>query len=206
MHLREWQERARKAILGKGSASELFESARHFHVYRDGLAPRVFGVIRGELALLERLVGEQRLRALVREFLAGLTGDHADIGQLVPAFVAFLEGAEAAPTVKRAARLGLLEQRAAAAPEPKEKGRLFGLHPSAGLLGEGPRHYAVWREEGAVRRERIRRVDFTLLQCFREKAELAEISRRLEAAGLKPAFVQGSVAVWSNLGLIVSLA
>lgn len=204
MNLREWQNLAHKAIRGGQDADRLFEGAENFHVYRQALWPKVYGLLREDFALLERLVGREYFHGLVEAFLKERKGYQADIGELTPAFVVFVEEKKKSPAMQRAARLGLLEAEARAARENGGEGNFFGLHSSARLLGKDGRYYAIWREEGEVRRERIREVDFRFLECFQAPAELAEISRRLERARLSPAFVQGSVAVWKDLDLIVS--
>ncbi len=206
MNLRDWQLQTHKAIReGEGDVASLFVSgAGNLFVYRNGFRLRVLGTLRDDFELLERLLGKAEFARKVDAFRASPLGYHVELGSLSPAFAAFLEKSGETPTVLRAARLGLLELAARAAPEPETGGRLFGLHPSAGLLDSGGRFHAVWREEGFVRRERIRAIDFLFLRCFEQRAELVELSVKLEAAKLSQSFVRDSAAVWTKLGLLVA--
>lgn len=204
MQLREWQKKVHKTIREKGSAEGLFEEGGHIHVYQTGLWPRVYDIFQRDFVLLRRLVGASAFERLTRDFLTSDRGYQIEITGLLPVFVRYLEKRGERATVLRAAKLDLLASDSHDSPEPSGKGPCFGLHPSARLLAQDGRHYVIWREEGVVRRERIRKIDHSLLECFVESAGLAEITHRLEGRVLRPAFVQNSVALWTNLGLIVS--
>lgn len=205
MNLREWQLQAHKAIRHGGVAGELFESGtKSFSVYPNALRLRVLGVLSDDFPLLKRLVGSRVFADKVKDFLGCTFFHHQELGALSLSFFTFLQQGVPSPAALRAARLDLLELAAWRAAEPVKGGKLFGLHPSAGLLEADGRYYAVWREEGVVRRDRIRAQDYRFLRCFEARAELAELSGRLESAGLSQAFVQNSAALWTKLGLLVS--
>jgi hypothetical protein len=206
VNLREWQLEAHRAIRsGQGDAASLFVSgAGNLFVYRTGYRLRVLGTLRDDFELLERLLGKAEFARKVDAFCASPLGYHIELGSLSPAFAAYLEKSGETATVLRAVKLGLLELAARSAIEPEAGGRLFGLHPSAGLLENAGRFHAVWREDGFVRRERIRGVDFRFLRCFKERAELVELSVKLEAEGLSQNFVRDSAALWTKLGLLVA--
>jgi hypothetical protein len=201
--LRQWQLAAHKAITERGDSRALFARG-DAAVYEAGFVHRVHGFLEKSFPLLRRLIGGPALQERVRAFLAADHRYHIEFGSLVPAFVSFLEGSGERSTVARAARLDAMEQHAARAPDPVSGGDLLGLHPSASLLESEGRRYVVWREEGCVRRERLRAQDLALLRCFEEGAELAEISTCLERIGFEPEFVQESVSLWVKLGLISS--
>jgi len=207
VNLREWQLQAHKAIRKGGAAEELFEAgSANFSIYSNAFRLRVRGALSDDFFLLRRLVGERIFAEKVGEFSRVALFHQQELSALAPAFFAFLQLGVLPPAALRAARLDMLELAARRAPEPTPGGKFFGLHPSAGLLEDGTRFFAVWREDGYVRRDRLRAQDYRFLSCFTARAELAEISARLEAAGLSQAFVQDSAALWTKLGLLVSFS
>jgi hypothetical protein len=205
LKFQEWQSLAHSAIRDRKALPGLFEAGEgNLRIYQNAFRIRVRAAIRDDFQLLERLVGRSEMLSLVEAFLLTDRDYRVEPGLLGPAFFRFLEKKGARATILRAARLGLLEVAARKAAEPEAGGKLFGLHPSASLLADGRRFFVVWREDGFVRRERLRAQDYTFLRCFAVKAELAEISARLELAGLSQAFVQDSAALWTKLGLLGS--
>jgi len=207
LKLRDWQLETHKAIRDhKAPPAVLFESgAENLSIYQNGYWLRTLGSLKEDFPLLARLLGKNAFEQKVRGFLSPAHDYHCELGALSLAFFAFLGKCEKQNTILRAARLDILESRARRAAEPVGGGSFFGLHPSAALLESEGRYYVIWRNEGSVRRERIRERDFSLLQCFESKGELSVISGRLERKSFSPAFVQESVAMWTNLGLISSL-
>lgn len=202
MDLAEWQKRAHKAIrMGEGAAEAFAEPAR-VRAYSLSFPAVVRGSLEDDFPLLMRLLGRARFHALVREFHSVPRGYFVEVRAIAPAFLCFLEAGGAAASTLRAARIDLLAEEARLAPEPAVGGVVFGLHPSARLLEAGRRSVCVWRQEGVVCREKLSPEELTLLRCFEKPAELAEISARLERAGLAMEFVQEAVAVWSASGVI----
>ncbi len=206
MNLREWQSLAHRAIRGETASGSAFLEPENLSAYVRGFRGRVRESLESDFPLLLRLVGREAFRARVDSWLREPRGYFIELRALAPELLRFLAERGEPASVLRAARIDLLAEEARIAPEEATGGRLFGLHPSVRLLCEGPRAYCIWRQEGSVCRERLRAEELRLLECFAERAELAEISERLERSGLEPGFVQGSVAVWSESGVIVSFA
>lgn len=206
MNLREWQSLAHKAIRGDAASAHAFLEPANLPAYVRGFRGRVRESLESDFPLLLRLLGQAGFRARVEAWLEEPRGYFIELRALAPAFLSFLEGRGEPGSVLRAARIDLLGEEARIAPEEAAGGRVFGLHPSVRLLAEGLRAYCIWRQEGSVCRERLRSDELRLLECFTDRAELAEISARLEKSGLEPGFVQQAVAVWSESGVIVSFA
>lgn len=206
MNLREWQSLAHRAVRGDTASAHAFLEPENLPAYVRCFRGRVRESLESDFPLLLRLLGRPGFRARVDSWLEEPRGYFIELRALAPAFLSFLEERGEPASVLRAARIDLLGEEARIAPEEAAGGRVFGLHPSVRLLVEGSRAYCIWRQEGSVCRERLRAEELRLLECFTGRADLAEISERLERSGLEPGFVQSAVAVWSESGVIVSFA
>lgn len=203
MRLADWQKRAHDVIRSGAPAEGVFLDEKNLRAYTLAFPATVVRSLEDDFPLLLRLLGNRAFRERVTAWLEEPRGYFVEIRALAPAFLAFLEARGEPPPVLRAARLDLLAEQARIAPEPSGTGGLaFGLHPSARLLSEGHRRYCLWRQDGEVCRERLSADELRLLECFREPAELAVISERLERSGLGTDFVQEAVAVWSASGVV----
>lgn len=202
MKLAEWQKRAHEVIRSGAPAEGIFADEQSLRAYRLAFPATVAGALEDDFPLLLRLLGRRAFRERVAAWLEKPRGYFIEIRAMAPSFLAFLEACAEPATVLRAARVDLLAEQARLAPEPVIGGKIFGLHPSVRLLAEGHRRYCLWRQGGEICRERLSARDLTLLECFREPAELAVVSQRLERSGLEPAFVQEAVAVWSASGVV----
>ncbi|MGZ3660209.1 MAG: HvfC/BufC family peptide modification chaperone [Bdellovibrionota bacterium] len=211
MQLRGWQKQFREGMRAGGDALSLFLAAEapslgdRFRVYREGYWLRVSESLAEDFPLTERLVGKAVLESAMLDFVAQKEGYELELGELSPLFAEFLRG-RAAPALDRSLQLDLLALESGRSPEPVSLAEsvAFGVHPSARFFSSGRRNYVLWRAEGSVCRERISPRTLALLRCFQKPGGLEALGEKLEVLGEDPAFVQGTVAEWTQLGLIVS--
>lgn len=208
--LREWQTCVHKALRRGDSPVGLFREGGKFSVlaafraYAEGHRLRVYDSLGDDFPLTARLLGRAGFARAIDEFLALPEREYElELGAVSDNFARFLRARPSAP-LGRAASLDMLALSARSAPEPASPDGVvrFGLHPSARLLRERHHAYVVWRVDGSVLRERIDERTGSLLHALREPKRPEELGERLAELGEEPAFVQASVAEWSEAGVI----